>query len=93
MEAGGDEITGRRREFYNKEVHKFSAYRSYYNAIIKADEAGGACSRYDREALQSFGRKTCRKRRVTRPRHRWEINIKMDVKEICWESVDCIDLS
>jgi hypothetical protein len=52
------EITGRRREFYNKEVHNFFACQNHYDATIKANEVGWACSRYEREALQSFCRKT-----------------------------------
>jgi hypothetical protein len=30
------------------------------------------------------------KRRFGRPRRRWEDNIRMDVKEIGWEGVDCM---
>ena len=30
---------------------------------------------------------------VLRPRHRWEGNIKMDLKEVGWGSMDCIDLA
>jgi len=28
------------------------------------------------------------KRQRGRPRHEWENNIKMDLKELCWECVD-----
>jgi len=32
------------------------------------------------------------KRRRRRPRHRWEYNIRMDLREVCWEGVDWIHL-
>jgi hypothetical protein len=28
-----------------------------------------------------------------RPRHRWVDNIKMDLREIRWDGMDCIDLA
>jgi hypothetical protein len=34
-----------------------------------------------------------RKRPLGRPRHRWEDNIKMDVREIGWGVMDWIDLA
>jgi hypothetical protein len=33
------------------------------------------------------------KRPLGRPRHRWEDNIKMDVREIGWGGVDFIDMA
>ena len=33
------------------------------------------------------------KRPLTRPRYRWEDNIKLDLKEIVWEGLDWIDLA
>jgi hypothetical protein len=33
------------------------------------------------------------KRPVGRPRHRWVNNIKMDLREIGWDSMDRIDLA
>jgi hypothetical protein len=32
------------------------------------------------------------KRRLGRPRHRWDDNIKLDHREIGWDGVDWIDL-
>jgi hypothetical protein len=32
------------------------------------------------------------KRPIGRPRHRWEGIIKMDLQEVRWGGVDCIDL-
>jgi hypothetical protein len=34
-----------------------------------------------------------RKRPLGRPRRRWEGNIKMDLQEVGWRGVDCIDLA
>jgi hypothetical protein len=33
------------------------------------------------------------KRPLERPRRRWEDNIRMDLREIGWGSMDCIDLA
>jgi hypothetical protein len=37
--------------------------------------------------------KTEGKRPIGRPRHRWVDNIKMDLKKIEWDGMDCIDLA
>jgi hypothetical protein len=34
-----------------------------------------------------------RKRPLERPKYRWEDNIKMDLKEICWDAIDWINWS
>jgi hypothetical protein len=34
-----------------------------------------------------------RKRPLRRPRHRWLDNIKIDLREIGWVGMDCIDLA
>jgi hypothetical protein len=33
------------------------------------------------------------RRPLGRPRHRWEDNIKMDLKEVRWEGTNCIDMA
>ena len=33
------------------------------------------------------------RRLLGRPTHRWEDNIKMDVREVGWGGMDCIDLT
>jgi hypothetical protein len=33
------------------------------------------------------------RRPLERPRHRWEDNIKMDLREVGWEGADWIDLA
>jgi hypothetical protein len=37
--------------------------------------------------------KSDRKRPVGRPRHRWEINIKMDFQQVGWGGIDWIHLT
>jgi hypothetical protein len=32
------------------------------------------------------------KRPLGRPRHRWENNVKMDLKDVGWEGMDWIDI-
>jgi hypothetical protein len=34
-----------------------------------------------------------RKRPLGRPRHRWEDNIKMDLREVWWSGMDWVQLS
>jgi hypothetical protein len=38
-------------------------------------------------------RKPVGKRLLGRPRHRWEVNIKMDLREIRWEDADWMHLA
>jgi hypothetical protein len=59
------------------------------------DEVGGACSPKGekRNAYRLFVGKPEGKRPLGRPRHRWVDNIKMDLLEIGWGSVDWIGLA
>jgi len=41
-----------------------------------------------RNAYKIVVGKPGRKRSLGKPRHRWEHNIKMDLRELCWENVD-----
>jgi hypothetical protein len=54
---------------------------------------GRACSTHEREAecIQSLSAKE--NRSVGRPRHRYEDNIKMDIREIGWDRMDWIHLA
>jgi hypothetical protein len=51
---------------------------------MKEDEMGGERSKHDtnKNAYSISIRKLERKRPLLRPEHRWEDNIKMDIKEI-----------
>jgi hypothetical protein len=46
-----------------------------------------------RNAYRIFVGKSEGKRPLGRPRHRWEDNIKMDLREILWGDVDWTDLA
>jgi hypothetical protein len=91
-----DEVTGEWRRLHNKE---FYALYSSPNIIwvmksrrlrwaehaARMGERGGA---YRALVAEPEGR-----RPLGRPRHRWEDNIKMDLREVGWGSVDWIDLA
>jgi len=42
----------------------------------------------DEKCIKYFGWKPTGKRPLRRPRHRWENNIRMNLKEIGWRGVD-----
>jgi hypothetical protein len=46
-----------------------------------------------RNAYRILVGKTEGKRPLGRPRRRWVDNIKMDLRELGWDCVDCIDLA
>jgi hypothetical protein len=52
-----------------------------------------ACIRETRNAYKVLVGKSEGKRPFVILRHRWEDNIKMDVKEMGWEVMDCIHLA
>ena len=54
---------------------------------------GGACSTYGRGVYRVLVEKPEGKRPLGRSRHRWEDNIRMDLQEIGWGSMDWIDLA
>jgi hypothetical protein len=55
---------------------------------------GGVCNTHGRDEnlIQNFGQKNEGKTPLGRPRHRWENNIRMGLREIGWEGVDWIHL-
>jgi hypothetical protein len=56
---------------------------------------GEARRRHWREekCIQGFGEEICRKSTIRRPRHRWVLNIKIDLQEIGWERMNWICLT
>ena len=63
---------------------------------IEKNELGGACSIYMWEMRGAYWvlvGKLKGKRPYGRPKHRWEDNIKMDLQEVGWGSMDWIDLA
>jgi hypothetical protein len=53
---------------------------------------GGACSTLERDEkyIQNFGLKYEGKRSRGRHRHRWEDNVRIDLRKVEWEDVDWI---
>jgi hypothetical protein len=51
---------------------------------------GGACSIYgkDEKFVQNYGWKNLKGRALGRLRHRWEDNIRKDLRVMGWEGVD-----
>jgi hypothetical protein len=62
---------------------------------LKEDEMGRACSTNGakRNAYRILVGKPEGKRPLGRPIHRWEDNIKIDLREIGWSGMDWIDLA
>jgi hypothetical protein len=54
------------------------------------NEMGGSCSTYGerRDVYRVLLGKSEGKRSLGRPRRKWEDNIKMDLQEMGWESMD-----
>jgi hypothetical protein len=61
----------------------------------REDEIGRACSTNwkKRNAYRILVGKPERKRPLGRPRRRWLDNIKLDIKDVGWSAVDCIDVA
>jgi hypothetical protein len=49
---------------------------------VKKDEIGGACSIYGRNAYKILVGNSEGKGPLRRPRHRWEDNIRMDLRDL-----------
>jgi len=87
-----DEVTGEWRKLHNEELNNLYSSPNIVRVIkkIKKNEMGGACSAYGE------GRGVCRvlvgkpegRRPLGRPRHRWEDNIRMDLREV---GCGCVD--
>jgi hypothetical protein len=62
---------------------------------IKDDEIGGTCRTHGkiRNAYIIFVGKSEGNRPIGRPKHRWEDNIRRDLREIGWEDTDSIHLA
>jgi hypothetical protein len=91
-----DEVIGRSRKLYNEKLHNlYGSPSRIRNDQVKEDEMGRTCSTCGekRNAYRILVAKPERKRPLGRPRHRWEDNIRMDVREIGWGGMDCIELA
>jgi hypothetical protein len=43
--------------------------------------------------MYDIGGKARRKERLGRPRHRWVDNIKINLRDVGWDDMDCTDLA
>jgi hypothetical protein len=91
-----DEVTGGWRKLHNEELHNLYSSPS----IIRMTKSrrmrwAGHVARMGekRNAYKILVGKPEGKRPLRRPRRRWVDNIKMDLKEIGWNGMDCIDLA
>jgi hypothetical protein len=88
-----DEVTGGWRKLHNEELHGLYSSPSFIR-VIKARRMRWvghvACMVEVRRAYNILVRKPEGRRPQGRPRHRWEDNINMDLREIGFGDVDWI---
>ena len=93
--AKGDKITGEGRKLNNAELHALHStpniIRSLKSRLLRW--AGHvACMDQSRNAYRVLVGKPDDKRPLGRPRHRWEDNNKMDLREVGCDPGELIDL-
>jgi hypothetical protein len=68
--------------------------RYYWGDQIKEDRVKAACGRSggEEKCIEALVGRPEGKRLLTRPRRRWEYNIKINLKELEWEDVDHVHL-
>jgi hypothetical protein len=86
-------VRGEWRKLHNQELHNLYSYLDIIRQI-KANEVGGACGMSGRgEKRTVLVEKSEGKSPLGKPRHRWEVGIRMDLREIGLGGVDWIQLS
>jgi hypothetical protein len=90
-----DKIVGGWRNLHNEELHNLHSSPNIIRAIKSTNmRAPGhvACMR-ERKTYRILVGEPEGNKLLGRPRRRWENNIKMDLREIGWGGMDCIDLA
>jgi hypothetical protein len=90
-----DEVTGEWRKLHNEELHDLYCSPNVIGMIrsIRMKWVGHvACMGEGRGTYRVLFGKPEGKKPHARPRRRWEDNIKMDIQDVGFESIDWIDL-
>jgi hypothetical protein len=91
-----EEVTGDWRKLHNEELHGLYCSLSVIRMIKwrRMRWVGNMAHMGEkRNVCRIFVMEPEGKRSLERPRHGWENNIKMDIKEIGWEGVEWIDVA
>jgi hypothetical protein len=91
-----DKVTGEWRRLRNDELNALCSSLNIIQVIKlrRMRWAGHVARMRERRGAHRIlvGRPEGR-RPLGRPRHRWEDNIKMDLQEVGWGGMDCIDMA
>jgi hypothetical protein len=91
-----DEVTGGWRKLHNEELHNLYCSPSIIRMIKSRSMrwAGHVAQMWaNRNAYRILVGNPEGKRQVGRPRRRWVDDVKMDLREIGWDGMDCINLA
>ena len=90
-----DEVTGEWRKLHNEELN--ALYSPNIIQVIKSRRmrwAGHVARIWERRgSYKVLVGKPEVKRPLGRPRRRWDVNIKMDLKEVRWRGMDWFDVA
>jgi hypothetical protein len=88
-------VTGGCRKLHNEELHNLYSSPSIIKIIKSKMRWAGHVARMGkkRNAYRILVENPEGKRPLGTPRRRWVNNIKMDLREIRWDGMDCIDLA